>query len=1133
MPSSQDHPIPDFDDLHFGASPPALQFAPSIGGKKAKKKARKLAKQRVEDEEDTPYAKSITPSPPAAAADGGFGPVDTPPVRPEAEFEDVPEWTVDRPDAERAVVHDLSPRIEPEVVSEAEPPDDALIGDFGDDAAAAWDEPEPAAKPLGKQAPATYSPTASPRPQRARPVSASPASPIPGNAVPIGNRDGFGTHRRPSDTRDSGSRRESLFKPTSPRPRPSFVEAPPPHLAQAHFFGAPDLGFNLTVDKADNGKLPGSAGYCCSFDSFADAGDLASAKKAKDALLVGWEGGLDAYRVLADKMEVVGRLEGLRGGVFGAKILPITAVLDDLHYARPLIAVVIHGPMHDHHRGATSHPDNLMDELAAHYQTTVEVYSLLTQKHVATLYRSLPVVTPQPVLGQLASAPEPIGDLRLDAAGRFITVASGKSGEVFVFTNTASRDEDEPLFRCIGKHWTALQSRFDMNPRPTSAEGGQAGNAADEPRTAPLLSLSQRWLTIVCPSSSSKISIQGTPSLSSRRPHPIGLNSHVSPAQPPVTCEVVGLNAEGAISRLTRQAAQELLKASRRGIELGWAGWREFTNPSPPTARTANHARTDSSDSPFPPTHAPPDDPRRLAREPAVVSIVDLERYLDAEQHQAKAPPPPLSTFALEDGCNFLSLSSDGLKLLTTSRRGEISTMWDLKQAAHGPLRRGTEDDSEEPHGPLVERVQRVVRNTQSVVLGAAWSRDDDLVALLTANGTIHLHEVARRAALRRRRRRRSTATAPIQDNKADATVGVSQGMSPPSSNGLLGSIKSSWQSVSTQVSAMRTGAPSAQAFGIPTSFAGFKDTANAARAAGGRVVVRGLTQGYSAAKTGVGDMWHADDNKIRHSELRETTSTSLRWIRRKAGPSIAVACGGKVFLHPIQRVTRERGDLTVTGLKAERGGRREFGLPPISTGTAANACVGQGPHGFWSLRMPPSVETRHAADGAPFGQQTNEVETNPPYCPFHVDARVSMLMFNDAGLDAGVDTWEHGSDAAATFDALRRNGFGSSADAAPWCFGDALPPSVKINDRTGGSDVDEDDGVEDEGEAVGEDAEGDALGGIMESRLKVHPAGQEIRINTRRRRGRRRAGGGADYRQTTADGEFELLEDDEDDSLM
>ncbi|KAK3096344.1 hypothetical protein LTR53_019373, partial [Teratosphaeriaceae sp. CCFEE 6253] len=110
-------------------------------------------------------------------------------------------------------------------------------------------------------------------------------------------------------------------------------------MAQPHFFSPPDLGLSVNP-KAENGRPAGSDGYCCRYDSFADAGDAASARRAKDALLAGSECGLEVYRVTEDKVEVAGRLEGLRGAVIDAKLLPHTSVYDSVQTLRPLVAVL-------------------------------------------------------------------------------------------------------------------------------------------------------------------------------------------------------------------------------------------------------------------------------------------------------------------------------------------------------------------------------------------------------------------------------------------------------------------------------------------------------------------------------------------------------------------------------------------------------------------------------------------------------------------------------------------------------------------------------------------------------------------------------------------------------------------------
>ena len=79
-----------------------------------------------------------------------------------------------------------------------------------------------------------------------------------------------------------------------------------------------------------------------------------------------------------------------------------------------------------------------------------------------------------------------------------------------------------------------------------------------------------------------------------------------------------------------------------------------------------------------------------------------LERLLEAEEMKLKHPPAPVASFALEEGCNHISLSATGLKLLTVSRKGEVSSIWDLKQAIHGAITYKVSEDKDNTHGPCV-----------------------------------------------------------------------------------------------------------------------------------------------------------------------------------------------------------------------------------------------------------------------------------------------------------------------------------------------------------------------------------------------------------------------------------------------
>ncbi|KAI5369513.1 Putative WD40-repeat-containing domain superfamily [Septoria linicola] len=1080
MPSAEDL-VPDLDNID--EPPPATDVAPKPAAaqeledawglsasppktSKKKKKGKKHAKaqQLVEDgEESSAYPKSITPSPPT---DHGIT------------SQPIPYQTlIGNLETESATHDDRSENITAFIDADAVP--DAV----------------PVAKPSLDEPPTAPSP----RPVVTRPVSVSQPTQSSG-----------GRHRASSQLSPKPAvtgavippRRESFVKHASPRPR--LVEPPPPHMPQAHFFGLPDLALGLG-QRPEGGKVAGSEGYCCRLDSFADAGNETSAKKSRDALLVGSDGGLEVFRILPNKLEVVGRLEGLRGAVIGAKILPHVERHDAIQDLRPLVAVLIHGPMLDNRHDSGPEGDDfgpLGNDTTTRFQTTVDIYSLQTQQYLATLYASRPVTVGQPSIGQVPSLPRPVGDFELDAHGRFIILSSGKSGEVFVFTDAPNGVLSEPQFRCIGKFWTSIQRPLSV--RPVAGHEGTlpAPELADEPHKA-IFSASPRWLAIVPPSPSSSISIGGSPLTAEVNPFPPGISTHAPPPQPPITCEVVNTDTEGTWSRLGRQAAQGLVKVSQKGFEMGWQGWKELTQPSPPGIRsTPDH---DLLQEAFPPTKAPLDD-LRATKEPALLSLIDMDSLLTWEIQKPKYAPLPFATIALLEGCNFVSLSTGGTRLLTSSRKGEVSVVWDLTQVAHGISRRQEMENIEHSTCPSVKQLLRIARNSPSTVLSCAWSRDDDSVALLTSHGTIHLHEVPAQPMSRKRPRKPAVPVSAVE--KADATVSLSTGLSPPSS-GFLGSIKSWSQTVSTQVTSMRATAPTS-AFALPTTFAGFREATAAAGNAGSRAVARGLSQGLTAAKVASSDYWHADDNKIRHTKALQTpfSAKSIKWIRRNTTTSLAVVCGGTVHVHPVQRVTRRKGQEIVSGLKHERYAHKAFPLPPISTKSdnlrILDSCAEQGPHGFWSLRTPSSPEMSRprfsSTIPAPVLLSTNDVETNAPYCPFHVGFQIGIFAFEEM---------DHSQYKEST-ELVQFQTKGHGADEQPWTFGELLPPSTKVNDHMPDEFRESTYGIDEEEEDVGSQ---------MESKLTIQPVRsgskqeEQIRVNTRRR-GKAKGGGGGGYNE-------------------
>ena len=1070
------------DAWGFSASPPKKETT------KKKKKSKKNARvqQTIEDGEDSSaYPKSVTPSPPAHHG-VRLPAVTSQPTPPQSDAAEVPSLV------------DADDEVDTAVNAESPPPHMRSA-------------PQPSPPPMR-----------SPKPVAARPV---PVANPPSRPVPLhGSRDrgnsqaSFRSAMAP--TAPNQTRRESFI--THPSTRPRFVEAPLPHKPQAHFYGLPDA-FGLAMgQKQETGKPAGSDGYCLTLDSLADAGSEISAKKSRDALIVGCDGGLEVFRILPNKLEVVGRLEGLRGAVIGAKVLPHIERSDMVQESRPLIVVTSHGPMVEGRHDSGPEGDGIEpveNDTATHYQTTVDVYSLQTQRFVATLYASPPVAIDQSAHRQATSLPDPVGDLEIDARGRFITVSSGKSGEVFVFTDTPNGILEAPQFRCIGKFWTSIQRPLSTRPA-SSSDSSTAADSTEEPRRA-ICSLSSRWLTLVAPSaSSSNITLAGAPLIADVNGNPPGVSTHAAPPQPAVTCEVVGTDVEGAWSRLGRQAAQGFVQVSQRGFEMGRQGWKELTQPSPPGVRPVQERGSLKDD--FPPTKAPADG-LRSAQEPALVCVIDLDNLLTWELQKPKYLPSPMATFALLDGCNFVSMSSGGTKLLTSSRKGETSMVWDLTQVARGVPKRSDIIDLEVSTCPSVKQLLRITRNSPSTVLDCAWSKDDDSLALLTAHGTIHLHEVPARPQSRKRKRPATSNEGAAE--KSNATVSLSTGLSPPSS-GFLGSIKSWSQSVSTQVNSIRTTNP-ASALGLPTTFAGFREATAAASNAGSRAVARGLSQGLTAAKGASSDYWHADDNKIRHTKaLQEPRSaSSLRWMRRNNTTSVIVACGGTVHVHPVQRVTRRKGHEIVSGLKHERYAHKAFPLPPIAIRTDAtglkstDSCSGQGPHGFWSLRnsQPQVAYARRSSSATVTAGPilNNDVETNPPFCPFHVGEQVGIYALDELG-----STQYKGSTSLVDF---QNRGHGAEEQTAAWVFGEPLPKSSKINEHVADS-FRESAYLDEEGDNGDDD-----VASIMESKLTIQPArsgkkqDEQIRVNTRRRQAGKSKAAAQGY-----DAEVEFFEDDE-----
>ncbi|KAL5427916.1 hypothetical protein PMIN04_001117 [Paraphaeosphaeria minitans] len=836
-------------------------------------------------------------------------------------------------------------------------------------------------------------------------VGMNPRS-TPDQYTSFGGRLRASPHESPA--RDPRDRRASMFSHVGGRPRSQqFAANPPlPHQPQTHFYDLPDFNLGLN-DAAADGVAAGEDGYFCGFDSLGMAADEA-ARNAENVLLVGYQGGLDVFRVEKGKMDVLGRLEGLRGGVIGAKILPWTSRRDPLSAVRPLIVLVIHGPVLGDNRSSSGSDVPSVDddgssdspsrpssphgtEAAARitsYQTTVEVYSLKEKCKIAVLYQSPFISVTSPVDSPLFQPPPPIGDFSVDAKGKFVTIASGASGEVFIFAPYSTPREDlQESFRCIGKIWTTVQPRERViHSSASSAADGSHEDITPEIYGVPVVSLSERWLVFTPPASTVHFPVNGIPLVSGQYERPPGLAHHTVPSQPSVNCAVDAPETPGLINRLTKEGTQVAIKSARWATEKGIQAYKNYMNKvTQPNG--ANAYGADPSQQYFPPTHGHNQAPRQEA---TVISILDLQRLHDAEETKSKTALNPIATFLATLGCSFLSFSPGGLMLMTINKKGDVYEVWDLKRLN---FRRARKTTREQATGQHVRQVARFSRMTVSSVVDVVWSAPRfDKVAVITDKGTVHMFLMPASAFQwpppRRIRKPNDVATPKAEPTDAGRGSTVNSAM-----QALSGTARP-W------LDAIR---PGSNTNGSRFTFKGLGMTP-AAGAKSGKAVAVGVGKQINTIR-------HAGDNKLAlPTSLSGVKSHSVRWLAGKGRGHIALVAGGVLQIHRVQmRPATGKGksanENSITKKKIS-----EFGLLPIRDSVLAPSIAAQlyaqpdepeephDVHGEWIPRALPAHKARTGSatkpvETTPAPLSFSEIETNPPYQPFYTDRRVTRFV--------------------------------------------------------------------------------------------------------------------------------------------
>lgn len=899
-----------------------------------------------------------------------------------------------------------------------------------------------------------------------------------------------------------------------PLSQPFMSNPPLPHQPQAHFYGLPglDLGFN---DAQSDGIQPGDGGYFCGFDTLTMCGDEA-ARSAENVLLVGQQGGLDVFGVEKNKMDLLGRLEGLRGAVVGAKILPWTSRRDLLAASRPLVAVTLHGPVLQEGRssGSGSGSSSVVDDSSESpsrpasnrgdatqvlgYQTSVEIYSLKEKRRLAILYRSPLVPIIGPIDSPMFQPPFPVGEFVVDAKGIFVVVASGSSGEVFIFAPYLKGYEEFPeRYRCVGKVWTSVQLRD--RPIPSSASSAADGSREEMPQEkygVPVFSLSDRWLAVTPPGSSSLYAVDGVALTSPTFERPPGITHHTVPPQPSANCTVEAPEPAGLMDRLTREGTQVAIKGVTWATEKSKQAYKAYMNKAPNGVNSAAYAQ-DPMHHYFPPTHG---HQQAEARQDApIISIYDLQKLLEAEETRNKNTLIPIATIPAALGCSLLSFSPSGLMMMTVSQKGDFQDVWDMKRMTSRKARRTTREQATGPH---VRRVARFSRMTVTNVIDVVWSAPRmDKIAVLTDKGTIHMFSMPA-SAFQWPPARRIRPAAPAKPKEEAAPVARGGALSSAMQT-FNGTAKPWLDAVRTKTTAGGSRF-SLSSLGV-TPAAGAKSTKAVAAAAG----------------KSINNIRHSGDNKLAlPASLSGVKPNSMRWLSGRGRGSLAVVAGGVLQIWRVQMRPATGKGSSPNAASISKKKVAEFGLVPIQD-TLLPPSIGeqlcaqpddpepqQGIHGDWiprSLphRQPGTMGTKLGLATSPAPLSFSEIETNPPYQPFYTDRRVTRFVFSRPLAEVQESSSEFQPPLLGLTSDLHHE-----KDDSPWIFGEDAEAFRISSPATHSYDSGED----------------DLIAGVtkrLENKLVLRDGEEEVEqvvVTTRRRRVRRE---GAD------EGEEGFFEDD------
>ncbi|KAI4865869.1 hypothetical protein F4820DRAFT_418869 [Hypoxylon rubiginosum] len=914
------------------------------------------------------------------------------------------------------------------------------------------------------------------------------------------------THYPVNDMRSQASsppgiRRSSMH---SPFPPPRVASNPPlPHQPQAHFYGAPDIDFDLSP-KA--GLKPGERNFYFGFDSLPNPNGVHAAG-GENVVLAGYEGGVDVYSVGKHAVEPLASLKGLRGGVYDAKILPWNGTPDP-HGIFPLIALVIHGPViaqnpsdiavDTHFDGSlsprldginTPQSDSNQRQINVGksvptieaYQTTVEVYSLTTNRLVDVLLQAPKIPMKTSMTNPIFRSPPPTGAFQIRADAGSVVVSSGTTGECWIYREIKSEQEPGYHFCCVGKLWTSLNG----DSTPEKERGQSPLPTSRRPQTA-IMALNGKWLAY-CPPVSSPLK-----SLNPLIPVPVegkapGLATLAPPILPNESSDVDQPMPDGVMNRIMRETTQEVIQGGRWVVKQSAQLWKNYWSKpgqqtqtrqpqmgSPPWSGGYS-GRPDGSQ--FPPTYGIPG--QAVTKEPGLVSILDLQSL------SSSTTIHHVTTFKAPLGCSFLSFSPTGMSLFTASSKGDVQTVWDLMRIQYTKSSALQNSLPNNGHATRVRQIAQFSRMTVARIVDVAWAKPNgERAAMVTERGTVHLLDMPSSAYAWPPPRRRVR----VQDGPPKASENAQSAVSLASN-----ALSTAYNATQTLTSRQRRSNSNSQTTSTIMDHASY----------GGKVLAAGISHSLGNAGTAINHLRHTGENRV-SLPLGSLSPGPFcaAWITGRKYHTLFVLGDGLVRTFP-GKSRKPVGKDKSRFLRTNR--YRDMKLRNLPDDLMAPAIkqvidptedfdfTNQDHEGGNTLVFNPRPQPLDSDYSPEASIPQAEIESSAPYQPFHTDRRVGLYVYGDeSSTDLSIGMFH--LNITTSDDAPRRSKHrqAKASSKQPWAFGESVP-AVRVN-AIPANLIDEDfsDSVDDH-RALPASA--------MERVLQVGENDEQIVVTTRRRR--------------------------------